>query len=362
MTAVAEPSTPQPKHLVLVGAGHAHVQVLARLAQQVSPDLQLTLITHHPRHLCDGMLSGFAAGHYALDDCAIALEPLVQKSGARWLTARATGLDASARTVSLEDGNEVSYDWLSVNTGAVQDRAQIELTLPGAREHALFVRPLDSFGALWPRVMALAQARPLRVAVMGNGADGIELAMAIRHRLNNSAVTLITGGAAVAAGYPPAVQQRVMAALKARHITVLTDVAAGIQAEEIQLGCGARLACDVPVIAGETQAPSWLVHSDLALDEHGFIAVDACQRSTSHANVFAEGGASTGSPLSTALAAAVSGFEPAPRQPAGHTLTLLSYGNRHALASWGNFCAEGHWVWLWKTWMDRRFVKRHHKN
>lgn len=375
MTAAADKLPPAPKHLVLVGAGHAHVQVLARLAQQAAPGLQLSLITPHPRQLYGGMLPGFVAGHYALDDCAIALEPLVQKSGARWLTGRVTALDATSGTVSLDDGSALSYDWLSVSTLPVQDRDQIELALPGAREHGLFVRPLDSFGALWPRVAELAQTRPLRVAVMGGAAAGIELAMAIRHRLKNSAVTLITGGAAVAASYPSAFQQRVMAALKSRNITVLTDTAVGIQAEEVQLGSGARLACDVPVIASGAQLPSWLARSGLALDQHGFIAVDACQRSTSHANVFAadEAGSrgehplppsagailSTGSALAATLAAVVSGSAPKAQKRPSHAFNLLSCGNRYALASWGNFCAEGHWVWFWKNWMDRGLVRRY---
>ena len=68
------------KHLLLLGAGHAHVQVLKRYAELVRHGAlppKITLVTPHPRQLYSGMVPGFVAGHYALEQCVIALEPLL---------------------------------------------------------------------------------------------------------------------------------------------------------------------------------------------------------------------------------------------------------------------------------------------
>jgi pyridine nucleotide-disulfide oxidoreductase family protein len=366
------------KHLVLLGAGHAHIHVLSTLATHPLPGVQLTLVAPYPRQLYSGMVPGFVAGHYTLEDCVIQLEPLLKNTGIRWLAHSAVALDAGARTVTLDDGSALGFDWLSVNTGPVQDRHQIEQTLPGAREFGLFLRPIEAFGALWPRVTELAQSQALRVAVIGAGAAGVELAMAIRHRLPTSSVTLVTGGATVAANYTPAVQQRIVQALTQRGVTILADLAVGIQAGEITLASGARLACDVPLIATGAQAPPWLVGSGLALDEQGFITVDACQRSTSHANVFAVGDISTrvdlplarsgvyavraGPALLKNLAAVVADREPSTHPPPANTLNLLSCGDEEAIASWGPFSAQGHWVWRLKDWIDRSFIKRYRRD
>ncbi|MDO8699271.1 MAG: FAD-dependent oxidoreductase [Rhodoferax sp.] len=365
------------KHLVLLGAGHAHVHVLSTLAAQPLPGVQITLIAPYPRQLYSGMVPGFVAGHYALEDCVIPLEPLLENTGIRWLARSTIALDANTRKVTLDDGSELHYDWLSVNTGPVQDRQRIEATLPGAREHGLFVRPIETLGALWPRVAEMASSRALRVAVVGGGAAGIELAMAIRYRLPKASVTVITGGDKVGASYPSGVQQRVSRALKRRNVTVLPDVAASIQSGEVVLGSGARLACDVPIIATGAQAPAWLAGSGLALDEQGFIAVDACQRSTNHANVFAAGDVSSrvgqtlarsgvyavraGPALAKNLAAATTGMQPTPHMPPTNTLNLLSCGDHYAIASWGPYSAQGRWVWWLKDWIDRSFIKRYQK-
>jgi len=104
--------------------------------------------------------------------------------------------------------------------------------------------------------------------------------------LPRSAVTLVAGPLADGATIPNPLQQRLSTTMKAQRITVLQDVAVGMTAESVHLGCGAHLACDVPLIALESQSPAWLADSGLALDDRGQVAIDAYQRSTSHSQVF----------------------------------------------------------------------------
>jgi pyridine nucleotide-disulfide oxidoreductase family protein len=366
--------TSPARQLLLIGAGHAHVQVLARMAQAPWAGAQVTLVAPHPRPLYSGMVPGFVAGHYALDECVMALQPLVRRSGIRWLQRSVRQLDAQAQTVQLDDGSSLHYDWLSLNSGPVQNRALLEQTLPGASEHALFIRPMEAFGALWPQVAAMGKGRALRIAVIGAGAAGMELAMAMRQCLPNAAITLLSGNTPVGYGYAVGVQQRLKAALQKRKITLLPDKAVGLRAGDVLLASGATLACDVPVLATGAQAPGWLQASGLALDAQGFVAVDACQRSTSHANVFAAGDVSTrvdrplarsgvyavraGPALAHNLAATLAGQALSAHQPPRHTLNLISCGDRFAIAAWGRYSAQGRWVWWLKDWIDRRFVGR----
>lgn len=363
------------KHLVMLGAGHAHVHMLSTLATQPLARVQITLVAPFPRQLYSGMVPGFVAGHYALEDCVINLAPLLANSEVQWLQCSAVGLDADKRTLTLDDGSTLAFDLLSVNTGAVQDRQKIEQMMPGARQHALFVRPIEAFGALWPQVVELADNKPQRVAVIGGGAAGIELACAVAHRLQGSSVTLVAGDAPVGANYPDNVRARIVRALKMRRITVLPDRATGISATSVALGNGGQLACDVPVMAIGAHAPGWLQGSALALDEQGFIAVDQFQRSVSHPEVFAAGDVASridrpvtrsgvyavraGVPLAGNLRAVLAGAEPRPYIPQTRTLNLLACGEKYAIASWGGWSAEGKWVWWLKDRIDRGFIKKY---
>ena len=374
------------KKLVLLGAGHAHVHVLARLAQSRPADLDISVVSPYPFQTYSGMTPGFVAGHYREAECQIPLEPLVRAAGARWLAARCTGVAPVRHTVALAPSSHAGdpgsvpaslrYDLLSIDTGAVIDRERLAHDIPGAPEHALIVRPIEAFARLWPEVLALAQTRPLSVAVIGAGAAGLELLMAAEQRLREAGhparFTLITGGSEAAENYPEGVRRRVLRQLKKRQITVLREACVGIAAGALRLGSGATLACDVPILAIGTHAPPWLQGSGLALSDSGHLLVNAFQQSTSHPQVFAAGDVATradqphpksgvyavraGPPLAHNLLAAHAGQPLQPHHPPRRTLNLLSCGAGHAIGSYGPLNWEGAWVWRWKDRIDRGFM------
>lgn len=373
--------------LLLLGAGHAHVQVLAQLAQHRPADLDVTVLTPYPFQTYSGMVPGLVAGRYTPQDCKIPLEPLFKAAGARWVQGRVSGIDAAAQTVQVAPagGNKnapehLPYTRLSVDTGAIIDRHRLEAEMPGAAARALIVRPIEAFAALWPQALELAQKQAVSLAVIGAGAAGLELVFAAEQRLRGAcpagaSFTLITGGVEPAASYPEGVRQRVLRRLKARGITVLRDACTGIDKGLVHLGSGASLACDLPILAIGTHAPVWLQGSGLALADSGHLLVNACQQSTSHPNVFGAGDVATradapharsgvyavraGPALAHNLMAAHNSQPLKPWRPPRRTLNLLSCGTGHAIASWGSLHVEGGWVWHWKDRIDRAFVARY---
>lgn len=373
--------------LLLLGAGHAHVQVLAQLAQHRPADLDVTVLTPYPFQTYSGMVPGLIAGRYSPQDCQIPLEPLFKAAGARWVQGRVTALDAAAQTVQVAaaGGNknapeQLPYTRLSIDTGAIIDRHKLESTIPSAAARALIVRPIEAFAALWPQVLDLAQKQAVSLAVIGAGAAGLELVFAVEQRLRGAcpagaSFTLITGGEEPAAHYPQGMRQRVLRRLKVRGITVLREACTGVDKGAVHLSNGASLACDVPILAIGTDAPVWLQGSGLALADSGHLLVNACQQSTSHPNVFAAGDVATradaphaksgvyavraGPALAHNLMAAHNSQPLKPWRPPQRTLNLLSCGAGHAIASWGPLHAEGGWVWHWKDRIDRAFMARY---
>lgn len=351
----AEHSAKTARQLLLLGAGHAHIHVLSTLAAHPLPGVQVSLVAPYPRQMYSGMVPGFVAGRYTLDECVIALEPLLRGSGVRWLQQHVSGLDARQQTVQLDDGSTLHYDSLSIDPGPLQNRALLESKLPGARAHGLFLRPSESFAALWPQVAAMADARPLRFTVIGGDTTGAEVAMALRQRFAASSVTLLSGAQGLAVGLPASFQARLLAALKTRRITVLPDHAAVLQPGEVTLGSGAGLACDVPLICTGPHAAPWLAQSGLALDDAGFVATDRSLRCSSHPEVFSAGPYNHHRTLAHNLRAAVQGT-PLRSTPPGSGLQLLSCGDHGALALWGHRSAQGRWVGWLQNWIDRRML------
>src|SRR5258708_802923 len=137
------PSAPSIRHdLVLVGGGHAHIQVLKRWAMAPVPGARLTVVVDRPIAVYSGMVPGFVAGQYPRDALEIDVRPLALRAGARCIVAAATGVDPTARRLVLDGRPPIAYDTLSVGVGS----AGAGLEVPGAGEHAIPARPLGPFG------------------------------------------------------------------------------------------------------------------------------------------------------------------------------------------------------------------------
>ena len=358
---------------MLLGGGHAHLHVLRALAAAPVPHARVTLVSPLPGLVYTGMVPGLIGGHYRSDDCTIALAPLADRAGAEFIEAAATAIDADARSVTIarSDGSiaALDYDILSIDVGGMTAAASI----PGAGRHALLVRPLDRFVETLEQRLATPGRAPSDVVVVGGGAGGFELALALRFRLSGAArIHLIAGDSALLAAHPAGVRRRARRALRRREVVVHEDRCIEIGACDIALASGSRVACDLAIVATGSAAPQWLRGSGLALDPDGCIATGATLQSLSHETVFAAGDVATrvdaprprsgvhavraGPPLAHNLRCALEQRPLAAYRPQQRSLSLLACGDRYAIASWGSWSCEGRAVWWLKDRIDRRFV------
>ena len=338
------------KRVLLIGAGHAHLVVLRSLAQNPLYGARITLVTPHARQVYSGMLPGILAGHYRRAEAEIDIVALAERSYVELRRGTVRQLDTRGRVAVLNDGSRLGYDYASLNAGSLVDAG-----IPGA-QHALAVKPFDAFLAK----LRLAE----RVAVVGAGAAGAEIAMALRHR--GAQVTLYAD--------KPVLSGRVSRQLRRRKV----DYRAGMPVTAIEPGPvvvagSAHQDFDLVLLATGAAALPWLRESGLATDERGFVLVNATLQSVSHPEVFALGDCATlrdfphpksglyavrhGEALSHNLRCVLAGSALEPYVPQKKALALLSCGARYAIAERGGWSAQGRWVWWWKNRIDRRWLR-----
>lgn len=367
------------KQLVLAGGGHAHLHVLKALAAHPWPGVEVTLISPYARQIYSGMLPGWMAGHYRLDQCAAALGPLLKAAKVRFIQDSVSGLNARRRVIHTLHSGDVAYDVLSLDTGAQVDASCLAAT--GVK--LLAIRPIESFVVDWTQQVDLfKQAGKARLAVVGGGAAGVELALAARYRLNlelgadNVEVILITGSDLLP-GHGPGIVRRVTHTLARRRIEVVRGYAAGCSSG-LLLSNGTTIPVDCVIAATGVKPAAWLADSRLALAQDGFIAVQDGQQSVSHPEVYAAGDVASridaphaksgvyavraGPVLASNLNRALKGLTPLGYQPQKRSLYLLATGPREAILSWGRLSASGGWAWKWKDWIDRRFMRQYDLN
>ena len=367
------------KRLVLLGGGHAHVEVLRTLALLPSPRCEVTLVSPYPWLTYTGMIPGHFAGHYELDDCNIDLRALAERARATLRNTTASLVSPGAREVICADGTVLPYDVLSIDVGSVPNYGDTK----GAERHAFALRPLEKAIKAWNDVLVRASdGRMAAVTVVGGGAAGVELALAMDYRFKRdlyevaSHVRVLTDGPVFVPNLAPGARARMHRRMRrmgveAHASSAVAEVGAGF----IRLKSGLEFATDAVFWAGGAAAPPWLRESGFATDDHGFMLTNDLLQSPSHPNVFGAGDCvnELGHPLPKAgvfavraapvlaanLLAALAEQPLTPHLPNPRYLALVSTGDRHAVASWGGMSWGGRWVWRWKDRIDRRFIARY---
>ncbi|MEO8145781.1 MAG: FAD-dependent oxidoreductase [Betaproteobacteria bacterium] len=336
--------------LLLLGGGHAHALVLRSFRKFVSKNLDVVLVSAGPRHTYSGMVPGVIAGYYAAGDAQIDLARLARDAGAAFVQGRIERIDPAEKRVVLANGNVLSYDVASLNLGSMP---------AGLNENAISVKPFEDFFARWRAILEHGPAAP-RIAVVGGGAGGVEVAMAMKSvldRRGGGSVEIFTDHFA----FPPALAARIRHALARLSIPLHVGEAAGPAFDATYWITGAA-------------ALPLLRESGLKTDARGYVLVDASLRSISHPDVFAAGDTASlqgaalpksgvyavrqAPVLAENLKRVVRGMAMLDYTPQPASLALISCGAKYAIASRGGWNSEGRWAWRWKDWLDRRWVAK----
>jgi selenide,water dikinase len=260
--------------------------------------------------------------------------------------------------------------------------------VPGAAEHAVAVKPITRFNARWLALLERVQrhAGTTTVAVVGAGAGGVELLLAMQYRLRHVLRAmgrnpdelrfhLFTDGATILPTHNPGVRQRFDAVLAERRVVVHRN-AAVTQVLPGRLITAAGEGVDADEIVWVTRAGGapWLQDTGLALDADGFIQVQDTLQTVTDPGIFAAGDIAAmvnyplekagvfavrqGPPLTENLRLSVQGHALKPYHPQRRWLALISTGDQYAVASRGWLGFAGNWVWRWKDRIDRQFMRK----
>jgi selenide,water dikinase len=368
------------RRLVLVGGGHAHLEVLRSAARERFAATEVVLVSPFRSHHYSSMVPGYLQRRYREAELAFDLPAICRAAGARFVEGYADAVDGGARTVAV-GGERLEFDAASLDVGSDPSG----LDVPGVGEHAFTVRPLSRAVALEARLAAVGcepGTGPVPVCVVGGGAAGAELSWAVQRRLALSgracAVTLVERAPELLPEYGPAARGRARRLLEARGVRVV------LGREVAEVGPG------MVTLADGTELPSaltlWLTGaapnaltraSSLAKDARGFVLVDGTLREADGAPVWGAGDCVTprdhphtpkagvyavreAPVLAANLRASCGGGVAAARYaPQPHFLALLNTADGRALLRWHGVLSHSRAAWHLKDWIDRRYVRRY---
>lgn len=208
-------------HVVIVGDGFGGLYAVQALRHA---PVRVTLIDRKNHHNFQPLLYQVASAALSPADIAVPIRAILRhQRNANVVLGEVVGFDLAARTVRLDDGAEVPYDYLVVAAGASHSyfgHDDWEPLAPGLKtlEDAVEIRRrvLFAYELAEKRAAEGRELPPLSFVVIGGGPTGVELAGALveiaRHTLardfrridpGKSRVVLLEGGPRVLPSYPP---------------------------------------------------------------------------------------------------------------------------------------------------------------
>ncbi|MBL1434939.1 MAG: selenide, water dikinase SelD [Rhodobacteraceae bacterium] len=368
---------PLTRDIVLIGGGHTHALVLRKWAMAPVAGARLTLINPGPTAPYSGMLPGHIAGHYQRSELEIDLVKLARFADARLVLAPATAIDRKNQRISVAGQADISYDIASIDIGITTAIPSI----PGFTAHALGAKPLPRYSAAWQQFLNAVMARklPAEIAVIGGGVAGIELALAMMHRLKSEGVstakvTVLEAQNTPLGGIGKGAQQALLRHMQRLGIRLETGVSIEeITATAVDLADGRQISAAFTVAAASPLPHSWLAQTGLT-NKDGYIDVGPTLQSCVESNIYATGDCAEliFAPRPKAgvfavrqapilyynLRASLLGNPLKPFRPQKGYLKLISTGGKGAIADKAGLTLDGPILWRWKDRIDRKFMQK----
>ncbi len=366
----------QPRTVILIGAGHAHLYVAAH-ADALAERGARVILVDPTIFWYSGLATGMLGGMY--EPAADQVDPraLIEAHGGEFIQDRVEAVDPGARTLRLAGGGVLPYDYVSINVGS---RVNVD-AIPGAK-HDPSVWSVKPVSNLWKMREALEERfrvhDKLRVAVVGGGPTGSEvtanlIALAARHDIDLR-VTLVTNGNRLITEAPIGAARALQRILTGRGVVIRTHThVVRRERKSLIFEDGRHIDADVVVLALGLEANSLVYRTGLPTQPQDGLRVNAMLHSIADERVFAAGdcaamegfelpklgvfGVRQAVFLQANLLASLEGTPLAEYEPQKRYLAILNLGDGTALSTWGSFWWNGRFSMWVKHWIDRRFLE-----
>ncbi|NJB68030.1 NADH dehydrogenase FAD-containing subunit [Desulfobaculum xiamenense] len=367
-------------HLVLAGGGHAHVAVIARLAEFIGRGHRVTVVSPAPEHHYSGMGPGMLGGFYTPRDISFPVEAMTRASGGQFVRGYVVRVDAPARRVLLDDGSHLDYDVLSLNVGS-------EVPAPGATQGpqpgVYPVKPIANLLAARDDILSRLEVGPAEVLVVGGGPAALEVAGNLwacarrfaSHAQGRMPRIRVLAGRHFLPRLPARVRRMARASLEGRGIAIVehgyaTDISTG----HVTLENHEVFEADVIMTALGVRPPRFIADSGLPVGPDGGLRVDRFLRSERYPNILGGGDCIhfAERPLDKVgvyavrqhgvlphnILAALEDSPPKAFEPGGRYLLVYNLGDGTGIFRKGPLVFGGTLAWWLKDRIDRRFMRR----
>lgn len=230
--------TEKSQRICILGGGFGGLYTALRLIQfpwQQSSKPEIVLIDQRDRFLFAPLLYELLTGELQTWEIAPPFEELLANTDIRFCQGVVSGIDINQQQVQLENGQEFDYDRLVLAMGG---ETPLEM-VTGAAEYAIPFRTINDAYRLQEklRVLEASDRDKIRIAIVGAGYSGVELACKLADRLQDRGrIRLVERSDMILRTSPEFNREAASQALSQRNVWIDLDTEVeSIEADKISL-------------------------------------------------------------------------------------------------------------------------------
>jgi|WetSurSiteA1Bulk_404760.scaffolds.fasta_scaffold02175_4 NADH dehydrogenase FAD-containing subunit len=366
--------TQSKKHLVLAGAGHAHLTVLLKLRDVTAKGHTATVISPSAYFYYSGMGPGMLSGFYKPQEIRFHIKKMVEDRGASFIEDSVISIDPAKRILLLRSGIQMQYDVVSFNIGSGirQDNVAV------SGESVFPVKPIINLLQARKRILESFKDRTAGILVVGGGPAGLEISANVWKLMQDNNISgkiTFVCGERMLKGFPERARTIALKSLKERGITVIEKASLrSLEKGIASLSNGATLAFDIAFLATGVKPPAVFRDSGLETGNDDGLLVNDSLQSVSHPEIFGGGdcislkdhplpkvgvhAVKENTILYNNLLTMIEGGELLTYTPQKNYLLIFNLGNGRGLLWRNPFVIDGRPVFWLKNYIDRKFMRK----
>ena len=359
--------------LVLIGAGHANVQVLEKLCMNKYLGLHTILINDGIKAVYSGMTPGFIQKQYSQEEISINLQRLCLNAGVTFINDRVIGLDAENQIITLRKSPKIEYEYLSINCGSISKTSDIEVK---DLKNTILAKPISN---LVEKIKYLDELidkskSKLTISIIGAGVAAFELAFSLNERYKDKVTIKIIGSSILKEANINNFTRRLLIKSCQNNIEVIQSSIKRINIGNLETIDGQGIISNFNIICSGADTENWLKAANFELSQSNFLIANQNLLSSTYDNIFLSGdlvniknflrpksgviAVRQGEILKENIFLKIQKKPLRKIFPQKNWLYLITTKKKTAVLNYYFLSFQGGWCWLLKNWIDKKFMKR----
>ena len=359
--------------LVLVGGGHANIQVLKELCMKNYQGLHTILISKNYHATYSGMTPGFFFNKFSQQEIDIDLQRLCFNAGATFIKDEVVDLDLKDNQIKLLTYPSIHFDILSLNTGSISNNRSLKID---GFSNCINVKPISDLVNQLPKIDDIvSQNIDSCISIIGGGIASYEISFSLKQRyLDSIKINIIGDNQLSEKNINQSSKKKLEKIAEQMGINIIEDRVEQIKKDHLVLASHKIITSNLNLLSTGADISPWLAKTELLKSKSGFIAVNKHLQSQNFEDVFVTGDIAEvssykraksgvmavrqGQVLKKNIFLKLQNRDMIKFKAQQNWLYLIGTYNNKAILNYYFISIHSRWSWYLKVLIDQRFIRK----